>query len=421
MAGHLRAHGNRWQLVWKVAGKQHNESWPMHAGETRHQAELRLAEDIGRCLAGRRQRDADSRTVGDLLDMWFAAREFDRANTVRRLTHQLARIKRPVLNAMGTPFGDILAHELEPWMLEDLWKSLKAEGLQASTIREYVAPVVTAYRWARRRKVKDLRGKLQPLVGRDVALAIEEFEMPRRNDIRETRHHIAEWDELLRILDYLDAQHAARERDSGAGRAGAASHWIRSGARPSEIAGLAWRFVNLDEGYCDLEQKTARTRGQGVVIEPVLKTAGSVRRVGISETVRGVLQRQREWQARWKWKMRNRWHNSEGLVYTTHLGGPLAPDDIWREIKRAGSVLGLPDFRPYDLRHAWKSHMRDETNWSADDLSAYQGHSKATGEGTYRHATKSAAAKSRRIAEDFDQLEQLARQQASSTTDRNIG
>lgn len=407
MAGHFRVHGNRWQLTWRLAGEQHSASWPIKAGESQRAAERRLAVEIGKNLAGQRRRDPLRRTVGDLLDMWYEAQEFERANTVRRLTSLLRRLKAVVIPQVDGPFGEVLADELEPWMVEAAWKVFRREGLQDSTIREYLAPIQTSYRWARKQKVRGLRGVLEPVVDRDVAVAIEEMDLPKRAAVRKTAYHICEWDELLTILDYFDGRATSMLME--ASRSAAAAHWIRAGARPCEITGLAWPFVHLEEGYCDIEQKTVRTRGAGVIVEPALKSRNSTRRIGISGTVRELLGHQREWQTHWKWKMRSRWANEHNLVYTTHMGGPLESGDIWREIRMACDTLGMARFRPYDLRHAWKSHMRDETAWSVEDLAAFQGHSRETGEGTYRHVTTAAARKSRRIAEDFEALEQAAR------------
>ena len=385
MAGHLRPHGNRWQLLWKVDNQQFNASWP-RAGqrETRLQAERRLAMDIARCLSGQRRHQPSERLVTDLVDLWLESRAFQRANTIRRMSSQLARLTAEI--------GLVKANELEPWMLTETVKRFRQEGLKNSTIRQYLAPVKTIYRWARKER----------LVERDVALYIEDWDLPARGEVE---YHICEWDELLRLLDHLERRQASQ--DAGAGRAAATGHWIRSGARPGEICGLSWANVHLEASHCELVQKTVRARGRGAILEPV-KTKRGERRLGLSSTVRATLLRQRAWQTHWRWKMRDRWQNAYDLVYTTHLGHPLTADDIWREVKRACDALGLAPFRPYDLRHAWKSHMRASTDWSADDLSTYQGHTKEVGEGVYRHPTRDTA-KTRRIADDFEALEQAAR------------
>jgi integrase len=50
------------------------------------------------------------------------------------------------------------------------------------------------------------------------------------------------------------------------------------------------------------------------------------------------------------------WHGS-GLVFTTHLGGPLEPHNVNRSWYAVRSRAGLGDFRLHGLRHSCASFL----------------------------------------------------------------
>jgi integrase len=122
------------------------------------------------------------------------------------------------------------------------------------------------------------------------------------------------------------------------------------GLRMGEILGLRWQDVDLDGATLTINQAIYRIAGKGLVAaEP--KTDRSRRTLFLPETVRAALRAHRVRQLQEHLSAGSRWRDS-GLVFTSGIGTPLEPRNLFRRFKALLHKAGLPDFRFHDLRHS---------------------------------------------------------------------
>jgi len=122
------------------------------------------------------------------------------------------------------------------------------------------------------------------------------------------------------------------------------------GLRMGEILGLRWRDVDLDGGMLTVNQAVYRIAGQGMVTaEP--KTDRSRRALFLPEGVRAALRTHRVRQLHERLIAGSHWHDNS-LVFTSGIGTPLEPRNLFRIFKALLRKAGLPDIRFHDLRHS---------------------------------------------------------------------
>ncbi len=130
---------------------------------------------------------------------------------------------------------------------------------------------------------------------------------------------------------------------------------VYTGLRRSELLGLRWQDVSLEDGTAAIAQTLQRLVGQGWVYgEP--KTAKGRRPVALPPSVVEVLQRHRAAQIEDRLKIGAAWQDS-GLVFTTTVGGPIDPSNLSRRFGKLVAAAGVPRIRFHDLRHTHASLM----------------------------------------------------------------
>jgi integrase len=72
--------------------------------------------------------------------------------------------------------------------------------------------------------------------------------------------------------------------------------------------------------------------------------------VTLSESAVSLLKAQRVRQLEERLRLGSAWTDS-GLVFTSELGTPVHPRNLFRAFKRAIAAAGVPDIRFHDLRH----------------------------------------------------------------------
>lgn len=121
-----------------------------------------------------------------------------------------------------------------------------------------------------------------------------------------------------------------------------------TGMRRGELAGLAWRWVDLDAGRLAVEQQLVPVKG-GVALGPP-KTARSRRTVALDpETVR-VLSRHRDTQLLER-DFAGDAYDDQDLVFCNRLGGPIRPEALSRAFTRHRKAAGIPTGSMHTLRH----------------------------------------------------------------------
>ena len=122
------------------------------------------------------------------------------------------------------------------------------------------------------------------------------------------------------------------------------------GLRMGEILGLRWQDVDLDGATLAVNQAIYRIAGKGLVTaEP--KTDRSRRALFLPDGVIRALKAHRLRQLQKRLAAGPRWQDS-GLIFTSGVGTPLEPRNLFRSFKALLRKAGLPDVRFHDLRHS---------------------------------------------------------------------
>lgn len=140
-----------------------------------------------------------------------------------------------------------------------------------------------------------------------------------------------------------------------------------TGMRRGEMAGLVWRYVDLDEGLISIVRNAVPVRGK-VIEQDYPKSAKSRRAIEIDDIDVQALRAHRKRQAQERLAFGGAWADPE-RVFTTRVGGRLYPPDITKMFHHLTDEAGLPRIRLQDLRsHACDAaaQRRGETSrWSA--------------------------------------------------------
>jgi integrase len=122
------------------------------------------------------------------------------------------------------------------------------------------------------------------------------------------------------------------------------------GLRMGEILGLRWQDVDLDRATLTVNQAIYRIAGKGLVAaEP--KTERSGRALFLPDGVLRALRTHRKRQLEERLAAGSEWRD-HALVFTSSIGTPLEPRNLFRAFKALLRKAGLPDFRFHDLRHS---------------------------------------------------------------------
>ena len=122
------------------------------------------------------------------------------------------------------------------------------------------------------------------------------------------------------------------------------------GLRMGEILGLRWQDVDLERATLTVNQAIYRIAGKGLVTADP-KTDRSRRALFLPDGVLRGLKAHRLRQLQERLAAGSRWQD-RGLVFTSSIGTPLEPRNLFRRFKALLSKAGLRDVRFHDLRHS---------------------------------------------------------------------
>lgn len=123
---------------------------------------------------------------------------------------------------------------------------------------------------------------------------------------------------------------------------------LATGIRRGELLALRWRDYDRVASTLTIRGSLARMPGGLVIGEP--KTPGSRRTLALSELCKAALAGQAAQQKRWQLQARDVWEQHD-LIFTTHAGHPLDPEQLVRAFHALREKAGLPRLRFHDLRH----------------------------------------------------------------------
>ncbi|MGD0856687.1 MAG: site-specific integrase [Dehalococcoidia bacterium] len=126
---------------------------------------------------------------------------------------------------------------------------------------------------------------------------------------------------------------------------------LGTGCRPEEM-------LALERSDVDFRNKTITVRKVAVSVKgkmcpkSIPKTKKSRRTIKIGDAVVEALKNQLDVQDAWKQKLGTKLYKDKGLVFSTQTGGYINPSNInSRHFKPILKAAGLPNIRPYDMRH----------------------------------------------------------------------
>jgi len=130
---------------------------------------------------------------------------------------------------------------------------------------------------------------------------------------------------------------------------------LACGLRMGEILGLRWQDIDLEQSRLTVSQALQRQKGRGLVLTET-KTDRSRRAIALPVQLVAALREHRVRQLEERLAAGSGWQDS-GLVFTSSVGTPLEPRNLFRTFKAMLKRAGLPDIRFHDLRHSAASLM----------------------------------------------------------------
>ena len=126
-----------------------------------------------------------------------------------------------------------------------------------------------------------------------------------------------------------------------------------SGMRQSEIIGLRWDDVDLENGHITVRRQLQKSRSTGEYIYIDETKNGKIRIAAIAPSIVKVLRKQKLQQMEWQLAAGPLWNNPDNLVFTDELGNHIRHNTVVYHFKDIVSSLGLENVRFHDLRHSY--------------------------------------------------------------------
>jgi integrase len=261
-------------------------------------------------------------------------------------------------NRVYPELGDWRLSELRRSDLQDFVDRLRAEGLDASTIRNMLMPVRTIYRRALQRG--DV--SVNPTLG---------LELPALEGRRDRVASPAEAGRLLAALGDADRPLWATA--------------FYGGLRMGELRALDWSAVDLVAGIIQVEASWDRVEG---LVAP--KSKKGTRTVPIPSVLRGYLVEHRA--------RRFALGQRTGFVFGETSATPFNYDVTYDRALRVWKAAGLEPVSLHECRHTYVTLMF-EAGFSLEEIGDYVGHGSAYMTDRYRHLREGHEG---RAAERFD-------------------
>jgi integrase len=129
---------------------------------------------------------------------------------------------------------------------------------------------------------------------------------------------------------------------------------LSTGLRRGEALGLMWKDMDRDAGVLRVRRQLKREGGTLVTADT--KTARSRRAINLPEPMLRTLLIHEEHQQEEKRSLGRAW-TSSGFIFTTTVGTPIDPRNLYREFQGICRSAGLGDWHPHELRHSAASLM----------------------------------------------------------------
>ena len=128
---------------------------------------------------------------------------------------------------------------------------------------------------------------------------------------------------------------------------------LHTGARISEILGLAWNKVNLSTGEIRIDAQLQHQRTQDMPRVLVPTKTNNQRSVIVPGFVVDILKEEKRHQAENKLKAGKMWQNKMNIVFAREDGSPIPHTTIENDFKRIARKINKPELSFHALRHTY--------------------------------------------------------------------
>ena len=211
-------------------------------------------------------------------------------------------------------------------MIDKFYGDKLKEGIQPRTIHNFHTIIHNSLKQA----VKDLIIPFNPA---------ENATLPK---VQSKEMQFLTVEEVKRVLDI--ASHYGSNKDGSVSKRNNLSYYpallleVYTGIRRSELLGLKWKYVDLDNGIIKIEETLIETKDDIFIDTP--KTESSRRVIAIPQPVIDILKKQKEITGNYEY------------VFTSKLGNPFNPRNFNRFFYSILDKAGIKrSVRVHDLRH----------------------------------------------------------------------
>jgi integrase len=129
---------------------------------------------------------------------------------------------------------------------------------------------------------------------------------------------------------------------------------LSTGIRRGEALGLQWRDFDRSSGVLRVSRQLKREGSRLVTTDT--KTSLSRRAVNLPAPMLKTLLEHESRQGAQKETLGTAWIDS-GYIFTSSIGTPIDPRNLYREFQKVCRIAGLGDWHPHELRHSAASLM----------------------------------------------------------------
>lgn len=147
-----------------------------------------------------------------------------------------------------------------------------------------------------------------------------------------------------------------------------------SGMRRSEVLGLKWSYVDLDNNTITVAETLQQNTGGSYTDKP--KTDSSYRTLPINDEIRAILIAQKQRQAEYGKLLGDKYEVSD-YVCTLLNGKAIQPNYLTKQFHKLIATSDLPNIRFHDLRHSVASNLI-ACGISVVEVAEWLGHSSST-------------------------------------------
>lgn len=267
-------------------------------------------------------REPSKMTVGEWLEIWLTDYQ---GHISERTLHKY----RCIVNKHFKPLlGDVRMTKLLPMHIRRLVSQLQAQGRAASTIHLYIGILSTA-----------LQNAVETgIITDNPAAKVKLQRVPPKT------FHVIDRGDIPAFVDA--ARKTAFDNEL--------LLMLYTGMRVGEIRGLKWSDVDLDAGTIHVSRQLQQKSGTMQQLTP--PKYGEDRVLHLPGEAVEVLRAQKRKQAQQRLAAGADWHEddlSRDLVFRQRSGKPHSDKSIFRAVRAAGSMIGIPELHPHDLRHSY--------------------------------------------------------------------